>query len=64
MGAPNNKGCDEARLQITRLHSLKHSWNEIGDEDNVKAKFLLRCKDDGKNSENARNKSEMMGGLD
>ena len=35
----------------------------IRDEDKVETKFL-RCKDDDKNSENAKNKSEMIGELD
>jgi hypothetical protein len=59
MGAPN----DKARSQIARSYGLKCKWNEIGDEDNVETKFL-RCKDNGRKSENARNKSEMMEELD
>jgi len=56
-GAPNDEGCNEARSQITRSHSLKCGGNNICDEDNIETKFQ-RCKDNDKKSESTRNKSE------
>jgi hypothetical protein len=47
MGAPNDEGCNEARSQITRSHSLKCGGNNICDEDNIETKFQ-RCKDNDK----------------
>ena len=44
--APNDKGCDEARSQITRSDGLKHNWNNIWDDD-VETKFQ-GCKENDK----------------
>jgi hypothetical protein len=61
-GAPMTKGMTKLGHRLHN-HTVCNVIRMIRDEDKVETKFL-RCKDDDKNSENAKNKSEMIGELD